>query len=128
MKNLYSRLAALLLCVFVSLSAWADDKDNKSTSTVLLNKKAATTLGKDKRSVSIEPRAQYDASTLYLSAPLSLENVEVMLRNADGNILFADVVTLSPTVYLIDLEGYGEQSFEVEIYIDESIYYGDFSL
>ena len=50
MKNLYSRLAALLLCVFVSLSAWADDKDNKSTSTVLLNKKAATTLGKDKRS------------------------------------------------------------------------------
>ena len=51
MKNLYSRLAALLLCVFVSLSAWADDKDNKSTSTVLLNKKAATTLGKDKRSL-----------------------------------------------------------------------------
>ena len=128
MKNLYSRLAALLLCVLVSLFAWADDKDTQTTSTVLLNKKAATTLGKDKRSLSIEPRAQYDASTLYLSAPLSLENVEVMLRNADGNILFADVVTLSPTVYLIDLEGYGEQSFEVEIYIDESIYYGDFSL
>ena len=64
MRNLFSWLLALSLCVFVSLSICADDKDNKSTSTVLLNKKAYTTLGKDKRSLSIGPRAQYDASTL----------------------------------------------------------------
>ena len=128
MKNLYSRLAALLLCVLVSLFAWADDKDTQTTSTVLLNKKAATTLGKDKRSLSIEPRAQYDASTLYLFAPLSLENVEVSLKDVYGNILFGDVVTLSPTVYSIDLESYGVLSFEIEIYADEVIYYGNFSL
>lgn len=127
MKNLYSRLAALLLCVFVSLSAWADDKDNKSTSTVLLNKKAATTLGKDKRSLSIEPRAQYDASTLYLSAPLAMEDVEVTLRDADGNMLFADVVTLSPTVYQIELEGFGVKSFVIELRTDEAEYYGEFA-
>lgn len=103
MKNLYSRLAALLLCVFVSLSAWADDKDTQTTSTVLLNIKAYTTLGKDKRSLSIGPRAQYDASTLYLSAPLSLENVEVTLKDVYANILFGDVVILTPTAYQIEL-------------------------
>ena len=81
MKNLYSRLAALLLCVLVSLFAWADDKDTQTTSTVLLNKKAATTLGKDKRSLSIEPRAQYDASTLYLFAPLSLDNSPLRIQH-----------------------------------------------
>ena len=57
-----------------------------------------------------------------------LENVEVSLKDVYGNILFGDVVTLSPTVYSIDLESYGVLSFEIEIYADEVIYYGNFSL
>lgn len=128
MRYFHFGLLALLLCVSVSLSAWADNKNNGTTNTVLLNKKAGTILGKDKRSLSIEPRAQYDASTLYLSAPLLWENVEIMLKDADGNVLFADVVSLSPVAYSVDLEVYGLQTFEIEIYTDEAIYYGDFSL
>lgn len=127
MRNLFSWLLALSLCVFVSLSICADDKDNKSTSTVLLNKKAYTTLGKDKRSLSIGPRAQYDASTLYLSAPLSLENVEVTLKDVYGNILFGDVVILTPTAYQIELGGFGVKNFVIELRTDEAEYYGEFS-
>ena len=73
-------------------------------------------------------RAQYDASTLYLSAPLSLENVEVTLKDVYGNILFGDVVILTPTAYQIELGGFGVKNFVIELRTDEAEYYGEFSL
>ena len=127
MKKLCLGLIALLLCVSVSGEKKKKNTGTSTTNTVLLNKKSATQ-GEDKRSLSIDPRATYDASTLYLYAPLEWENVEVTLYDAYGNVLFTEVVTLSPVAYRIELDGFEVKNFMVELATDEASYYGEFSL
>ncbi len=124
------RFRILLLAVLlITVCTWAEDKNTGSTtSTVELQKRVLTTQGEDKRSLSIDPRATYDASTLYLYAPLEWENVEVTLYDAYGSVLFTEVVTLSPIAYRIELDGFGVKDFMVELVTDEAGYYGEFSL
>lgn len=121
-----------LLVAFLTVTAWADGKEGSkttsTTNTVEMEIKDVPSQGKNKRSLSILPSAEYDATTLYLSAPLLWEDVVVMLYDAYGSVLFTDTVTLSPAAYSIELTGWGTKDFVIEIVVDETIYYGDFSL
>lgn len=121
-----------LLVAFLTVTAWADEtegsKTTSTTNTVEMEIKDVPSQGNNKRSLSIAPSAVYDATTLYLSAPLSWEDVEVTLYDAYGSVLFTDTVTLSPAAYSIELTGWGTKDFVIEIVTDETIYYGDFSL
>lgn len=127
-----------LSIAFLSMNVWSDNKESNTTSSKGSNTTSTTNTvdlsevpssnGKDKRSLQVVPYAVYDATTLYLSAPLSWEGVEVTLYDAYGSVLFTDVVTLSPSTYPIDLTGFGTKAFVIEIATDETAYQGEFSL
>lgn len=122
-------LILLVMALSLDCTMWAEEKNvplhNDSNSS---NTKSSDCRDIDRRSLSIDPRATYDASTLYLYAPLEWENVEVTLYDAYGNVLFTEVVTLSPVAYRIELDGFEVKNFMVELATDEASYYGEFSL
>lgn len=121
-------LILLVMALSLDCTMWAEEKNVPLHNNDSSNTKSSNWEHIDRRSLSIDPRATYDASTLYLYAPLEWENVEVTLYDAYGSVLFTEVVTLSPVAYRIELDGFEVKNFMVELATDEASYYGEFSL
>lgn len=74
------------------------------------------------------PRVTYDDTSITFTCDSTLTEVDVVVKDIQGNVLIEDTISLNHTYVLHHLpESMGQQRYMVELYFDDKYYYGFFN-
>ena len=73
------------------------------------------------------PRVTYDDTSITFTCDSTLTEVDVVVKDIQGNVLIEDTISLNHTYVLHHLpESMGQQRYMVELFFDDKYYYGFF--
>lgn len=81
------------------------------------------------RSVIIEPTAYYEANTIYLQSDILIEELQVTIKDKEGNVISSEIIFLSPEQsYDFSLGDIENGIYLLELNDGENGYYGYFEI
>lgn len=83
----------------------------------------------DLRSISIEPTASLDGSIISLSAPVTLRNVRVVVKDITGNVVYSETTIIPAKQYhSFVLDNVEDGDYILEVTFGDKYFYGYFTL
>lgn len=116
MKRILSFLGAIIACCFYCMA----------TETPIVLESEPEDWERDKRSLTIIPSASHDGNILYLSSDLSISDLQVIIRDENGNVVYSSTVVLSERMALVLPVEAG--NYSIELLYGEEYLYGYFSI
>lgn len=93
---------------------------------ITLNKE---TLNKNQRSITYKPVATHDGNLLRIYAAQFMENCQITVTDANGQIVFTETVTLVPEQpYVFSIDAIEEGTYWLDITEENNCYYGSFEI
>lgn len=84
--------------------------------------------GKDERSISLVPTATIDGSTIRIYTSVTVENIQIIVRDHANNIIYSETATLlRGQPYSFHVHGMANQQATLELNIGENVLTGIFS-
>ena len=108
------------ICLLASISVWAEETNIKFVK---------EDMGEfDIRSVFIDPTATQDNNIINIYSAMTLENVQVTVKDMEGNVVFSDVITIPAgqryTFTLSEESG----NYTIELQYQKKLYHGCFMI
>lgn len=83
----------------------------------------------DLRSVSVKPIASLDGNTISISAPVTLRNVSVVVKDMTGNAVYSETIVIpAKQYYSIVLDNVEDGDYILEVTFDNKYFHGYFTL
>lgn len=84
---------------------------------------------KDERSISLVPTATIDGSTIRIYTSVTVENIQIIVRDHANNIIYSETATLlRGQPYSFHVHGMANQQATLELNIGENVLTGIFSI
>ena len=85
--------------------------------------------GQDWRSVVIEPTASIDGNTISIFSDITIQNVQVAVKDMAGNVIYANTIAIpSKQNYSFSLDDIESGNYVLEVIYMNKYYYGYFVL
>lgn len=119
MKRIFFIYIFFIFCV----SSWAENVS------IYLSYDYAGDRAEDYRSVSILPAASHDGNTISIYSSIYIENVEVIVKDKDGDVAYSDVTCIpAGQTYSFLLNGEAGEEYTIELSYGDKFLYGNFKL
>lgn len=83
----------------------------------------------DKRSVSVLPTGFYDGKSIYIYSSIFIENIEVTVKDGNGDIVYSDVTRIpAGQSYSFALDAVTGEEYTIELAYGDRFLYGNFEL
>lgn len=85
--------------------------------------------GEDLRSIVIEPTASQDGNTISISAPITIQGVQVAVKDIMGNVIYTNTIAIPANQhYSFMLDNADDGDYILEVTYGDKYFYGYFTL
>lgn len=83
----------------------------------------------DRRSIVIEPTASQDGNTISISAPITIQGVQVAVKDIMGNVIYTNTIAIPANQhYSFMLDNADDGDYILEVTYGDKYFYGYFTL
>lgn len=83
---------------------------------------------KDKRSITLEPTATIDGNIIRIYSDITIENINITVKTNLGETVYSNTTTYPSKCYTLELGNLGKEEYYLVLTVDESTFYGYFSI
>lgn len=84
---------------------------------------------RERRSIVIAPTAALDGSTISIYSVMTIQNVQVSVKDMMGNVIYTSTITIAADQhYSFTLDGAENGDYILEVTYDDKRFYGYFTL
>lgn len=117
------RIFFICICFIFCVSSWAENVS------IYLSYDYTAERGHDLRSASILPVASHDGNTISIHSSIYIGNLEVVVKDKDGNVVYSDVTRIpAGQTYSFLLNGVTGEEYTIELAYGDKFLYGNFEL
>lgn len=116
------RLMLICICSLLCIYSWAE-----SISVSLYNDYASQR-AEENRSIKLEPTASHDGNLFYIHSYICIENLQITVKDVDGNIVYSDLAYLPAgnTLSLV-LDVVPGEEYVIELAYGDTFLFGRFT-
>lgn len=115
------RLLLINLYFLACLATWGEQ------TTLQLFQDIRDEVLKDQRSISILPTASYDGNTIFINSYIHIEDLQILVKDADNNVVYSDLACLpaNNTLSLV-LDVVPGEEYVIELAYGDTFLFGRF--
>lgn len=114
----------ICVCFLFCISCWAE-----KVTVDLFHRGYAEDRSIDRRSISVEPTAAIDGNIISIDSYISIENLQITIKDVDDNVVYSDVVIVSANqTYSFVLNATPGEEYTIELAYGDSSLCGSFKL
>lgn len=116
------RLIFICICFLFCVSSWAERVS------VMLTQNDIEEHSYDNRSITFTPTASHDGNLFYIHSYICIENLQITVKDVDGNIVYSDLAYLPAgnTLSLV-LDVVPGEEYVIELAYGDTFLFGRFT-
>lgn len=116
------RLIFICICFLFCVSSWAEE------TSVMLSYRYEQDRSFDNRSITFTPTASHDGNLFYIHSYICIENLQITVKDVDGNIVYSDLAYLPAgnTLSLV-LDVVPGEEYVIELAYGDTFLFGRFT-
>lgn len=116
------RLLIFIYTLLLTFSLWANKVNIKFID-------AENKFSENNRSISMPLSASHDGGTIYLYSDIRVEQLQITIKDGEGNSLFSEIISISSQQpYIFSIGNIENGTYILELNVGESRYQGYFEI